>query len=125
VQRRADALGREQFDHGDPAVGGLARGFDRGYRAHEPERLALVCSQRDRTRGGGRAPLPALFDMRNRPDHAGEATRPGHRSGLDAYQRAAFDLVKVGDLNRVGIDARLAHRLLQLRHCEEGPRGLA
>ena len=41
------------------------------------------------------------------------------------YERGAFDLVKVGDLNRVGSDARLAHCLLHLRHCEEGLRGLA
>jgi len=45
VQRRANALGRELFDHGDSTegvgsplhdstVGHLARGFDRGERTH-------------------------------------------------------------------------------------------
>ena len=42
-------------------VGRLARGFDRGERANEPELLALVCSQCDRTHGGGRALSAAFF----------------------------------------------------------------
>ena len=45
--------------------------------------------------------------------------------GLRANQRAGFDLVKVGDLNRLGTDARLVHCFLQLRHCEERAGGLA
>jgi hypothetical protein len=79
VQRRADALGREQFDHGDPAVGRLARGF-----ANDGEALwfmgALatitpsgVCPRRRRAWKRGRGHVFLSETLRDEPNDAREA----------------------------------------------------
>ena len=60
-----------------------------------------------------------LAGLRDQPDRVREANAARLSIWLDADQRAALDLVEVGDLERSGIDARLAHCFLQLRRREE------
>src|SRR5215831_17751336 len=85
----------------------------------EPRSLPIPETATRRTTENGRC-YPTRCEAGPRPRSNAVRLSPC----LRANRRAALDFFKVGDLNGATIDAALAHRVLQLFHREEGPRGL-